>query len=365
MGPLFTQYVRSLESTAPEEQLALAAWKRLREILKGELKKRGLWHNPPSYLGICGWPSWSHEDEGALEELAAECYSFIFVDRLGRLQAQLRAKPNIEGLVLLNVHHFFLERQKAHDPLGYRVFEMVQAAVRQAVEQGELFVLAGDPEVRNSTVLGFAPGAPEEAAPVALASRISRWNDDLLPDLVMARGRRQEEVWLRLRGLLKGLAAQGVLSFRFRDLLDPLKSDTRRRWAALLEDGEEGASERAVRKVAPEVSVESKESLDKLTRYMSAAVSRMPMDARTRDYLAALWQYLRFQAGAGEPSGSVEQLMGELGETERFSHRKISQVLGIPRERLPGLFSMLRQIATRAQRTAAKGRSRPVRREVG
>src|SRR5215213_5641446 len=278
MGPLFTQYLRSLEGT-PDERLALAVWKRLREILKSELKKRGLWYNPPSYLGIFGWSTWSEAGEGALEELVAECYSFIFVDRLGRLLAQLRAKPNVEGLILLNVHHFFLERQKEHDPLGYRVFEMVQAAARQAVEQGELFVLSGDPQVRNSTVLGFAPDAPEDAAPASLGSLVARWNDELLPDLVMARGRRQEDVWLKLRGFFRELESQGILSFRFRDVLDPLKSDTRLRWAALLGEGEEGGTpERAVRKVLPETPVESQESLEKLTRYMSAAVSRMPMD---------------------------------------------------------------------------------------
>jgi hypothetical protein len=376
MGPLFTQYVRSLEG-APDDRLALAVWEQLREILKGELKKRGLWHNPPSYLGVFGWPAWSQEaGEGALEELAAECYSFIFVDRLGRLQAQLRAKPNIEGLILLNVRHFFLERQKEHDPLGYRVFEMVQAAVQQAVEQGELFVLAGDPEVRNDTVLGFSPGVPEDTAPAPLAPLVARWNDDLLPDLVMARGRRQEEVWLKLRGLLRELEREGILSFRFRDLLDPLKSDTRRRWAALLEGGEESAvkgggvptSEKGVRKVLPETPVEAQESLEKLTRYMSAAVSRMPMDPRTRDYLATLWQYLRFQAGAGEPAGSLERWVPDLGDTERFSQRRISQVLGIPRERLPGLFATLRQLATKAQlqaRRGQKGRPRSLRKEAG
>src|SRR5215207_703795 len=325
MGPLFTQYLRSLEGT-PDERLALAVWKRLREILKSELKKRGLWYNPPSYLGIFGWSTWSEAGEGALEELVAECYSFIFVDRLGRLLAQLRVKPNVEGLILLNVHHFFLERQKEHDPLGYRVFEMVQAAVRQAVEHGELFVLAGDPQVRNGTVLGFAPGTPEDAAPSSLGPLVARWNDELLPDLVMARGRRQEDVWRKLRGLLRQLEPQGILSFRFRDILDPLKSDTRRRWAALLEEGEE----RSVRKVPADTPVEAQESLEKLTRYMSSAVSRMPMDPRTRDYLATLWRYLRFQAGAGEPAGSVEQVVAELGDTERFSHRRISQVLGIP-----------------------------------
>lgn len=367
MGPLFTQYVRSLEST-PDERLARAAWVRLREILKSQLKKRGLWHSPPSYLGIFGWSTWSDPSdepaagEGALEELVAECYSFIFVDRLGRLQAQLQVKPNIEGLILLNVHHFFLERQKEHDPLGYRVFEMAQSAVRQAIEQGELFVLSGDPQVRNSTVLGFAPGAPDDAAPASLSPLMTHWNDHLLPDLVLARGRRQEDVWLKLRGLLKELESRGIRSFRFRDILDPLKNDTRRRWAALLDEEEGGTRavgaalpEEAGRKVLPEIPVESQESLEKLTRYVSAAVSRMPMDPRTREYLATLWQYLKLQAGAGDSDSSLEPV--EPGGMERVSHRKISQVLGIPRERLPGLFSTLRQMAAKAQILARRGRS--------
>lgn len=391
MGPLFTQFVRSLEDT-PDERLALAAWERLREILKSELKRRGLWHSPPSYLGIQGWPAWSGESagrgpgqgpgEGALEELVADCYSFIFVDRLGRLQAQLRVKPNIEGLIVLNVRHFFLERQKEHDPLGYRVFEMVHAAMLQAIGEGELFVLSGDAQVRNHTVLGFALGAPEDAAPPAppappawapLAPLVAGWNDELLPDLVMARGRRQEEVWARLRVLVRGLEPQGVRSFRFRDVLDPLKSGARLRWAALLEEGEEGgarasglpAPDGAGRRVLPETPVESQESLEKLTRYVSAAVSRMPMAPQTREYLATLWQYLKLQVGAGEPAGSLARRMAELGEEERLSHRRLAQVLGIPRERLPGLFSTLRQLATQAQSLARSGRrGQPARPET-
>jgi hypothetical protein len=339
MGPLFTQYVRSLEGTL-DERLALAAWQRLREILKSELKRRGLWSSPPSYLGIFGWPAWNEAGAGALDELTAECYSFIFVDRLGRLQAQLRLKPNIEGLVLLNVHHFFLERQKENDPLGYRVFEMAQAAVRQAIEHGELFVLAGDPQVRNSTVLGFAPGAPEETEPSTLGPLVARWNDELLPDLVLARGQRQEEVWRKLRALLRDLAPRGIGSFRFRDILDPLKSDTRRRWGALLAAGDEGGP--------PEAPVVAQESLEKLTRYMSAAVSQVPEDSRTREDLATLWRYLKAQAGSGEP--------GDAGETERLSHRRLAQVLGISRERLPGLFAKLRRLAAQAQLLARHGR---------
>jgi hypothetical protein len=364
MPPLFTRFVLSC-AEAPDEQLALAVWERLREILEHELKRRGLWLSPPSYLGIYGWPNWAGpagEPAAALEELVAECYAFIFVDRLGRLQAQLQAKPNIEGLVLLNVRHFFLERQKEHDPLGFRVFEMLRAAVREAIAAGEIFVLAGDPEVRNGTLLGFAATAPAEALPTRLGPLLAHWNDELLPDLVLARGRRQGAVWRKLRDLLRGLERHGIAAFRFRDVLDPLKSDTRRRWAALLEESaEEGAAEgvaasRAPRAVLPDTPFESRQSLEKLTRYVSAALRRSPLEARTREYLALLWQYLRLATGTAEEGDAAERLAADLAEEERLSHRRLAQVLGIPRERLPGLFATLRQWVAEAQAKARAGR---------
>lgn len=366
MPPLFTRFVQSLEG-APDEELALSVWQRLREILEHELKRRSLWLSPPSYLGICGWPNWTGVPgepvaATALEELVAECYTFIFVDRLGRLQAQLKAKPNIEGLVILNVRHFFLERQKEYDPLGYRVFEMLHAAVLEALGHGELYVLAGEPQIRNATLLGFSPVAPVGEPPLLLGPKIARWNDVLLPGLVLARGKRQEEVWLQLRLLLRELERDGLASFRFRDILDPLKSDTRRRWAALLEDTEEGGA-KAVgspvlesRSVAPETGVESRQSLEKLTRYVASALRGPSLDERTRDYLAALWRYLRLTAGADPETGGAGRLAADLEIEDTLSHRRIAQLLGIPRERLPRLFATLRQWAQEAEAQARSGR---------
>lgn len=354
MPPLFTRFVLGFEGS-PDERLALEVWERLREMLEHELKRRGLWHNPPSYLGICGWPGWAGlpgEPSPALEELVAECYAFIFVDRLGRLQAQLTVKPNIEGLVLLNVRHFFLERQKEHDPLGYRVYEMLHAAVRGAVDDGELYVLEGELEVRNETVLGLAAGKGEAAPPSRLVPLVAPWSQELLPGLVLARGRRQEEVWSRIRRLIRGLEPEGISAFRFRDLLDPLKSDTRRRWAALLAGSDAGGA-RAVttdpQSVLPENPVEARQSLERLTRYVALALERSALDERTREYLATLWHYLRHSTGADDTGGASAE------DGERFSHRRIAQILGIPRERLPGLFTTLRQWVREAEASARGG----------
>ena len=162
---VFTEHVRALEGGGePDPQRLAAVRGALQGALRGELRRRGLWNAPPDYLGVYGAEGW----EDALEELVSALYAFVFVERSRALQAQLRIKPNVDGLVFLNVRHFLHERQKEHDPLGSQVFEVLQSAVRRAVAVGDLHVLAGDPRVRNETVLGFRPDAgPPGATPFA------------------------------------------------------------------------------------------------------------------------------------------------------------------------------------------------------
>lgn len=365
MDPVFSDFLRSLGSTGDDE-LFQEVWDRLRHLLSVEIKKRGLWLSPPSYLGIYGWPRWESSGDGALEELVADCYAFIFVDRQKSLRAQLSLKPDIEGLVLLNVRHFLLERQREHDPLGSRVFEIVRAAARSAVAGGDLYVLSGDPRVRNETVLGQA-GPAEEPAPVAhLRERVERWNDELLPDLLTAEGRRYPPVVARLRGLLCELAEQ-VHAFRFRDLVDPLKHDTRRRWAHLLADGDGLAPPLHASPSDPAPTIragrtepaaatlfESRQSLLHLVESVSEAIQGTRADPRTRQYLTDLWSFLQAQAGVRE---EAMQLLAREGNDEEgdLSHRELSRRLGIPRERFPDLFATLRQLV-RQTREPAKGR---------
>jgi hypothetical protein len=198
---VFTDHVRALAgreslNTRRLEQL----WSALRAALRSELKRRGLWETPPVYLGIYGWETWEARGAGgrketALEELLAECYSYIFFLRLRSLEAQLKLKENIDGLIFLNIRHFLHERQKEHDPLGSQVFQVLQSAVRAAVAEGDLYVIQGDERIRNSTVLSASPGGSAlEPAREGLAALVARWNDELLPDLVTLRGRGQEEV---------------------------------------------------------------------------------------------------------------------------------------------------------------------------
>jgi hypothetical protein len=379
-GPeVFSDHVRALASgEALDDRSFEALWRALGAALRRELKRRGLWESAPAFLGVYGGESWQGTPGGPsgigaqspLEELLAECYVYIFVDRLRSLQAQLLVKPNVEGLVTLNIRHFLHERQRSHDPIGYQIFEVVRAAVLAAIEKGELRVLSDDRDdkaIRNDTVLGFpreltGPGSRSGT----LASRVARWNDELLPDLVTARGRRQEEVVERLGARLPDLQRWGFLSFRFKDLVDPLKADVRARWAAILdlEQGEaspqheSGDARGAVRTVPPDTGIEEYQRFRKLIDCVLKRLERLETSGRTREYLAVLWQFLRVQAcggAGGAPASRLDlalavELAAEGAEDEEdeedLSLRSLAEKLHIPRERLPGLYRTLGELVT-------------------
>ena len=84
---VFTDHVRLLAEEKPLDEARMEPlWNALRAALRSELRRRGLWDSPPAYLGIYGWESW---EEGAVEELLFECYSFIFV-QIGRASCRER-----------------------------------------------------------------------------------------------------------------------------------------------------------------------------------------------------------------------------------------------------------------------------------
>jgi hypothetical protein len=211
----------------------------------------------------------------------------------------------------------------------------LQTAVAEAVASGSLHVLGGDGRVRNDTLLGFAPTAEPGSAPLDLETIAMRWNDELLPTLITSHSRQQAVAAERLLRQLLELPRDGVEAFRFRDLLEPLKSDARQRWAALLEGkGEEESAD------------ESRQGLEDLTRCVSDSILQMETDPRTRTYLSALWRYLWRQHG-GEPGLKRRA-------KSHPSFRKLGQLLNIPRERFPMLLDTLGQLVARCRTGGAR-----------
>jgi hypothetical protein len=371
---VFTAFVHSQQgSETPDPGLLHDAWSGLQATLCGELKRRGLWYSPPCYLGVYGYERWDAEEtvgdpmshawcytrpgQSALAELVTDCWAFIFSDRMQSLKAQLRDKENIDGLVVRNVKNFLHERQRQHDPVGFRIFERLHGALADAVSRQALYVLGGDQRIRNNTVLGFTPEAELRLPALDLGPIVTRWNDELLPGIVTSRGHQEAVVLDRLAQLLLGLPRHGIHCFRVKDLVEPLKSDARQRWAAFLaRDDSAGAVQGApnevqvLQRALPECAVETRQSFEHLIRCVSAAIDRVDADPRTRGYLAVLWAHLQRQYGDGDPgeAGGGEPGRDDGGESP-LSHRQLSQRLQIPRVRIPMLFATLKQVVTRCR----------------
>jgi hypothetical protein len=350
----FTRFLRNLEPDGPldrENGDFDEVWTALRRLLVSELKRRSLWSLPPAYLGIYGCATWA--DPEAVEELVADCFVFIFAERFRSLKAQLRYKPDIAGLVLRNVRNFLHETQKRHDPVGFRVFTVLRSVMRDALSAGELQVIAGSPAVQLDTVLAFRLGAsPKEATrPEELRPHVLAWNDDLLPDLITARGWDVRQVMARLERHLRGLAAEGIRAFRFRDLVDALRQDARARWRAVWIHSPEGIPPQiekdgfaAVVRLIELPGEDERESLHTLLACLERSVEEVAEPpARSRDYLRRLLVFLKSHAAdvSEEPGAPGKGLP---------SHRELGKLLAIPRERLPALFHTLLELAETCRR---------------
>ena len=350
----FTRFLRNLEPGRPldrDDREFEEVWTALRRLLVSELRRRSLWSLPPACLGVYGCATWADSD--AVEELVADCFVFVFAERFRSLKAQLRKKPNVEGLILRNVRNFLHETQRRHDPVGFRVFTVLRRAVRGALSASELQVIAGSPAVRHDTVLAFRSGAsPEEAVrPEALRPHVLAWNDDLLPDLITARGWDVRQVTARLERHLRRLAAEGIRAFRFHDLVDALRQDARARWRAVWVHSPEGIPPRleedgfaAVARLVELPGEDEHESLQKLLACLERSVERVAEPpVRSRDYLRRLLVFLKAHA-----VDSLEE-RGVPGKALP-SHRQLSRLLAIPRERLPDLFRTLLELAEACRR---------------
>ena len=323
---VFSTYVRTLAADeAPEAQPFEQVWNQLRALLMRELRRRGLWDASPAHLGIIGHQGWNDE---AVDEFVADCYSYIFIDRLRSLIAQARIKPDIAGLVIRNTRNFLYDRQRQHDPLGFRIFNVLRSRVQQAVERGALFVLEGDLGIRGEALLGFstAAAAPEPSHE-ALIEIARAWNDDLLPELITANGRQWSEFGVRITACLVSLRDRGIEVFRFRQLTNLLIADARARWTALYCWSEESLTLEEINPVQSVRAVEDRDSFEQL----AACVTRFLEDSpeKNRD-LQTLWGFL--------VAHSADQLEAHDG---KWSRLRLADFLGIPRGRLGELFETL------------------------
>ena len=352
----FTDFVRRLEpGEQPRAELFEVLLQRLRGAVVMQLKRRSLWHLRPRCLGVFGYASW--QDQGAVEELVAACHCFVFVERVGSLRVQASVRSEIDGLVFRSISNFFYDLQKKHDPLGFRLFSVLQLAVRQCCDDGRLHVWLGDTRVRNDTILGFraaegsrADGAetsrPPTPWPDELDSRIESLIDELLPELLTARGRTLEQLVRRLSGHVERLRETGLDSFAFGRLLERLKAKTRRRWSAIqgLDEEDRLSSWRP-----HGFDFEERQAFEQLVRCVDLRIERTPQNGKRAisrwQRLRRLWIFLRQQAS-------------EHPDSAELSGRRLSALLGIPRDSLPDLLALIGEWVEACQSGLSRSRGR-------
>jgi hypothetical protein len=345
----------------PEPSLASAMLAAFGRAVRQELRRRSLSQGLPQWLGVYGFRGWWEVAGrgGPFEELLAEAYRYVFVERFPALKAQTLAKANIEGVVLGSIRHFLHDRQRLHDRLGSRLFEVLSLAVRHAVVSGEFTVASGSAKIGSSTVLAVGERAPsvDLAKPEMLAPIVQRWNDELLPDLVTASRADKRRLVEELARRLADLELAGVAAFRFGDLILPLRADVRQRWAALLEpaedeppDEEDARGFRRLRRSfepAFETQVIAADRFAKLIDCVDGAIEASPASKRTRDYLRRVLLFLR--AFATEEGDPLEEKGGGEAEDQLPSFRRLAEHLKIPRERLGELIGTLKSFLERCR----------------
>lgn len=355
---VFSDYVALLGRGGEPDLLSYEAVREeLRGVLVREMHRRGLWNLPPAYLGCTG-ARWS---DGGLDELVTDAYTFVFIDRLNGLIDQQRLKTNIRPMVVRNVRHFLTERQKNADPLGYRLFGRLREAVAIGIRDKRLVAVNHGPRrkgdtVRNNTVLTFRSPSVAVTRRDELAERVRRWNDELLPDLVTAEGSAVPKVVEQLSEKVLALADDGVVAFRFGDLIDELKDDVRGRWQAIGQasigplgtEYEDDETPSAIQFIEPDDEPDWPQRLLLIQDCVETAIEDERGPKRRRD-LRSLWFWIRAKRLDAGEYGALPKLT-ELGRQ-----------LGLTRDRVRQLFERLRpmveaclKIAGRTGREAEK-----------
>ncbi|MEM7480950.1 MAG: hypothetical protein AAF481_07225 [Acidobacteriota bacterium] len=330
-GP-FTRYVEICNERAPSATEVHGAMVALRTALWSALRRRGLTQARPSYLGIVGHPTWNRQ---AVKELAAKAFSYIFVHRMEALQRQLQVKPDLSGLVHKNIGHFLFELQRKHDPIGYRLFDILRGAVRECLDSGALETPKATTRVSADTLLiPQRPGVPSPG--FSLASEVATWNDELLTAFVVGRGQRKTAA---VNFLCRRLAELPVDRFTLGDVLGPLKTDARQRWSRMISDSKalqstlEGVTDRTLSDPLAD---------DRFERFVDCVtewIARDGGDEAQKADLLDLWRIHSAWAGGDLP-------VGWRGSPERPpSQRRLAEMLGIHRDRVKRLIQILQRFA--------------------
>ena len=282
-GP-FDDYVLKDSPTADDVAAVLDP---LRRLLRREMRRRGVWGQGPSNWGYAGRSWWEEE---TFNDLLSDCFASVFDGekgkRLTRLRQYARHQPSIAWTVRTAVRNFLNEQERQKDPVGHAVFKNIQAAVVEALGNGQMRVVNGKPgDVTNGTVVASASGGGcTKASPMDLRAAINGWADvaSLCGGMVKRSGRGLQAA----ADVLSRLSGARLNSWRVGDLVDAVKQALPRR-----EDGAfpEVASTVPGREPPPTRPVEDEEVVGLKSERTRAAIEGLPCRRKVKDRLLRLW----------------------------------------------------------------------------
>ncbi len=341
----------------------------LKVLIIGELKRRGLWTAPPAFVGQRG-SRWL--EPGVLDEFTHDAYRFVLVERLGSLLNARKLGKKTGWRVENFVRFFITERQKEADPIGYRVFGRLKAAVRRALERGFLFLfgaeedLDDEPELDNASCLTYRQGRFLAAAIDRLRDAARFLNDRLLPNLVTDEGRSVPKLIERFADGLEELGGE-LEGFRLGEMGKEQKDDARKRFGqfglqtrpVVYGDGPPGDDPSSARPLT--IRVEGHEETlgqwsDRrhfLLRQVSDRIDNLPPGPDRQD-LWTLWTFLKGTRLLDEAERSVLEAQGlddpdDPGLDRPFpSQAELQRRLGLSRRRLPKLLEQLQALVSDA-----------------
>jgi hypothetical protein len=333
MASILTDHVRDFGPDSDPEARVLPEIGRL---LRQRMRRKNLLLAPPSYLGYHGVANW--QGAGAFDDITVDCYIYAVLARIEGLRNQLRARPNIDGLIVRNVDNFLLERQRRHDPVGYAIFQNVAGAVRAEAVMGHLAVEgATDGRLHSSSVLRLDPSQLDAQAVDRLQieqALIQVLETAKVPQGLISVSEEGQE-WAQ--NFLVRLREIGVAAVRCGDVVAVAAARARedrplpraapdQRFAF---EGDEDYTA-LVRMVWPDQALEHRDNWEALKRQIADRIAGLNRQQRVRERLLSVFE------------GLVQAI--EEGPASPPSQAELVERLGIPRATLSDDFRLLGEI---------------------
>ncbi len=221
-----TEHLRQyLASNKPDVALLAS----LAELIRERIWKSGMWEQPPDYFGYPEYHSW--REAFAADDPSPGPAGDFFLEEIVRdrsfLEETIQAGNAIDAWMRQRIKWFLIDRQKKHDPIGYRVFKNLTAVLEAMIADGSATATNQvQGKLRNQSLIrlksvepGSLAGEPDLAR---LIDTDPEWQPVLLRLAKLGKGAQQ-----LLRERLVRLSSAGVDAFSVGDLAAILKAKVR------------------------------------------------------------------------------------------------------------------------------------------